>query len=331
MKLQPYKSTYLLSGARNSKETVKYSENFSTDTFFKKNQKTVTSKYVDATFEEYVFDGVRIELRKINLRKELQIDVHHNFPFFKMHFEMEGSSSYSPKNKKSLPIIIPNGHHHLFFFPKVDGVLMYPANTKRNTLEITLSLSFIYEIFKDNWTILEKLGKAIHKNKPFVFSHKSQRINSEIHLVIQQITNCSIDDNYKKAYLKSKVVELLILQLQDFKDDVKEDKLTTLDEKIIEAKAFIDVNISKKLTIASVAKHIGINTQDLKKKFKVKFGTTIFKYITSRRMELALEMLKFTDKSIYEIANRVGYKYSQHFTKAFKRYYGTTPSFYKKK
>lgn len=329
MRVNPYKSTFLLSGARNSKEVVNYPESFSETPSFEFNEKTISSEYVDAQFEEYLFSGVKIELRKINLKKELRIDVNHNFPFFKMHFEMEGSSSYTPRNKNSLPIVVPNGHHQLFFFPSVDGVLTYPAQTKRNTLEVTLSLNFVYKIFKDNWTILEQLGEAIRQNKPFVFSRKSHKINSEIQLVIQQISHCKIDDHYKRAYLESKVIELLILQLQDFKTNTKNDTLKLHYDKIVNAKSFIDENITTKLTIPAIAKHVGINIQDLKKEFKLKFGTTIFKYITSKRMELATELLKFSDNSIYDIANRVGYKYSHHFSNAFKKYYGVNPSNYR--
>ena len=73
-----------------------------------------------------------------------------------------------------------------------------------------------------------------------------------------------------------------------------------------------------------------MSTQRLKKGFKLKFSTTIFKFITDRRMELALEMLKFTNMPIAEIANNVGYKHSQHFSKVFKNKYGVNPSFYRK-
>lgn len=330
MRLNPYKSTFLLSGARHSKEVVNYSEDFSVETSFESHQKTVSSEYVDATFKEYLFDGVRIELRNINLKKELRIDVNHNFPFFKMHFEIEGSSSYSPKNKNSLPVFVSNGHHHLFFFPSVDGFLTYPAHTKRNTLEITLSLNFVSKVFKDNWEILEQLGDAIQQNKPFVFSPNSHMINAEIMLVIQQIANCKIDDCYKKAYLESKVIELLVLQLQDFKTDTEYYDLTAHNDAIIKSKEFISNNLNKKLTIPLIAKHVGINTQDLKKEFKLKYGTTIFKFITKKRMETAVELLKFTDSSIYDIANNVGYKYSQHFSKAFKKHFGVTPKYYRK-
>lgn len=322
-----HQSTFILTGAQKSKEVVKYPEGVLKTANFQQKVNNVSTEYVEATFKEYLFDGVKIEMRDIKLEKELRIDVNHNFPFFKMHFEIEGVSNYTPNNNKSLPVTISNGHHQLFFFPAVQGVLTYPAKTRKSTLEINLSLSFLYKVFKDNWGVLEKLGEAIQKNKPFVFSSISHKINSEIQLVIQQIKNCKISDDYKKTYLESKVIELLILQLQDFKDDFKTYELISHNKQIIDAKLFIEANINKPLTINLIAKVVGMNTQDFKKEFKIKFGQTVFKFITSKRMELAIEMLKSTDKSISEIANAVGYKYSQHFAKAFKKYYGNNPSF----
>ncbi len=330
MKFPPYKSTFLLSGASTSKEVIRYPMNFSEDSSFKKNQKKISTQYVDANFVEYLFNGVRIEQRKAKLKKELNIDVKHNFPFFKMHFEIEGSSSYSPRTKSSLPVIIPNGYHRLFFFPSVDGVLSFPANITRNTLEITLSLSFVYKIFKDNWIVLEQLGEAIRNNEPFVFGKESHRITSEMKLVIQKIANCNIDEYYRKHYLECKIIELLILQLQDFKDVNSEKEVSKNHSKIIEAGVFIESHLKQELTIPLIAKHIGMNMQDLKKEFKTNFGQTIFKFISAKRMELAERMLKTSDISIYEIAESVGYKYSQHFTKAFKKHFGVNPSFYRK-
>ncbi|SEC24017.1 AraC-type DNA-binding protein [Tenacibaculum sp. MAR_2009_124] len=330
MKFPPYKSTFSLTGAINTKKVIRYPLGFSDNTSFEKTQNKVCTEFVDAIFDEYLLHGAKIEMGKVNLKKDLSIDVKHNFPFFKMHFEIEGSSSYSPRNEKSLPVIIPNGYHQLFFFPKVDGVLSFPANITRNTLEITLSLSFVHKVFKDNWEELERLGDAIRNNQPFVFGEKSHKINSEMLLVIQQIANCKIDNHYRTHYLECKIIELLILQLQDFKDRSKDIHIIRHHDKIVEAKSFIEENISGQLTISSIAKKIGMNTQDLKKEFKINFGQTIFKFITARRMELAEGMLKSSSKSVYEIAEIVGYKYSQHFTKAFKKYFGVNPSTYRK-
>ena len=330
MKFPPYKSTYSLTGAINKKQVIRYPIGFSENTSFEKTQNKVSTEYVDATFDEYRLQGAKIEMGRVNLKKDLSIDVKHSFPFFKMHFEIEGSSTYSPKNEKSLPVVIPHGYHQLFFFPKVEGVLSFPANITRNTLEITLSLSFVYKIFKDNWEELERLGDAIRNNRPFVFGRNSHKISSEMLLVIKQIVNCKIADHYRKHYLECKIIELLILQLQDFKEKNNEINISRNQSKILEAGSFIENNLKEELTIPLIAKHVGMNMQDLKKEFKVNFGQTIFKFISAKRMELAKDLLRSSEMPVYEIADKVGYRYSQHFTKAFRKHYGVTPSIFRK-
>jgi AraC-like DNA-binding protein len=249
-----------------------------------------------------------------------------------MHFELTGHSSYRPEstNAHSLAVDIPNGHHQLFYFPRVKGSLYYPPSPKRTTLEITISHHFLKRMFHREWEIMKQLGAAIDGNEPLIVGTTSKKISPQLHVVIQQIVNCKIEGIMKRPYLAAKVMELFILQLQELTESSFLAKPSTVSElelrALSEAKDYIHQNLNSNCTIAHIAKAVGLNTLKLKTGFKQIYGDTVFEYLTKARMQEAVRLLMNTNLQIGEVANSVGYKHSQHFAKAFKKQFGVLPN-----
>jgi AraC-like DNA-binding protein len=63
---------------------------------------------------------------------------------------------------------------------------------------------------------------------------------------------------------------------------------------------------------------------------KKETGKSPQEYIQAKIIDLAKETLASTDKTINEIAYRLGFQYSQHFNRYFKRNVGKTPSQYRR-
>lgn len=63
---------------------------------------------------------------------------------------------------------------------------------------------------------------------------------------------------------------------------------------------------------------------------KKETGKSPQEYIQAKIIDLAKEILASTDKTINEIAYKLGFQYSQHFNRYFKRNVGKTPSQYRK-
>jgi AraC-like DNA-binding protein len=63
---------------------------------------------------------------------------------------------------------------------------------------------------------------------------------------------------------------------------------------------------------------------------KKETGRTPQEFIQTKIIELAKDELLGTKKSVNEISYDLGFQYSQHFTRYFKRGVGKTPSEYRK-
>jgi two-component system response regulator YesN len=96
------------------------------------------------------------------------------------------------------------------------------------------------------------------------------------------------------------------------------------------AKAFIEDNYQRPITINEVAQKMAITPSHLMHLFKQKTGSTFGEYLMTFRMKKAIELLTNTELNIAEVANRVGYQDSNYFSRIFKNFHGMAPSEFKK-
>lgn len=96
-------------------------------------------------------------------------------------------------------------------------------------------------------------------------------------------------------------------------------------ERICEAIDYIEENILEELTIAEIAKQVGISPFYFQKGFSMLCGITVGEYIRKRRLSLAGQDLMSTDQKIIDLAMQYGYESPDSFTKAFLRFHGVTP------
>ena len=305
-----------------------YSEGFEYPDFLDKNEE-LNLNGVKGFSREIHLGGIHLELRDVETPGNYTINVSHDFPLFKLHFEIEGNNLYTPKNKKSKRVYIPKGHYNLFYFPEVKGVLSY-ATKRRKTLELKFTEAYIKKVIGENFQhSLIKLGNAIKNQTPCVMWKESQPISPQLHELINEITACQYTGNIRKAYLEAKVMELLVVLLAKTEEEEEVFSIEDLGHrKVLAAEAFIKQNLGRSLTISQLASEVGMNTSHLKQNFKKVFNNTIFKHITHLRMSRAKELLKEGKLTIAEISTEVGYKNPQHFTVAFKKVYKVLPSKY---
>lgn len=286
------------------------------------------SSLVDGKTQAILLDGVKINIREGIIKPPFILDIEHDFPFLKIHFEMEGSSKYTPKNDKSIAVTIPNGHYNFFFFPEVKGTLRYDT-TSRKSLEILFTKNYLNRIFGKHFKDFSSdFGTALKKNIPFLMWKQSKPITTQLHLIIKEICNCNYKGGIKKAYLEAKITEILTLFLNNLKDKENsiEKKLPNEDySKILHAETVLIKNLKNPPTISELSILTGINQFKLKQHFKLVFNKPIFKYLTGIRMEEAKRLIN-KGYTISETAYEIGYKNPQHFTTAFKKTYNYLPS-----
>ena len=96
-------------------------------------------------------------------------------------------------------------------------------------------------------------------------------------------------------------------------------------EKITLARNLLLQHIGEPLTIKELSRKVAINECYLKKGFKEMFGTTIFDFYQSQRMEHARYLLYEKGATVTDVSALLGYSSISHFSTAFKKHTGLKP------
>ena len=64
--------------------------------------------------------------------------------------------------------------------------------------------------------------------------------------------------------------------------------------------------------------------------FKEQFGLSVTSYLTQLRITQAKRLLRFTDKSVENVAQECGLNDANYFSRLFKKVEGTTPGEYRR-
>ncbi len=90
-------------------------------------------------------------------------------------------------------------------------------------------------------------------------------------------------------------------------------------------KEYLDANFDRKITLDMLAERFYINKFYLTRIFKEQFGAPITEYLLQVRITQAKQRLRFTDKSIEEIAHECGMHDANYFSRMFKKVEKVTP------
>lgn len=94
-------------------------------------------------------------------------------------------------------------------------------------------------------------------------------------------------------------------------------------------KEYIYSHIKERITIEDLAKEVGVSASYLSRLFKKETGVSVSVYIREQKIDIAKNLLKFSDYSMIDIANRLAFSSQSHFIQQFREIVGMTPKKYR--
>ncbi|QLE54276.1 helix-turn-helix transcriptional regulator [Nostoc sp. TCL26-01] len=149
--------------------------------------------------------------------------------------------------------------------------------------------------------------------------------------VVEQMINCSYTGVMKRMFLQVKTLEIIALQLapiiteQGGLQPQPRFRAGTV-EKIHQAREILLSHLDNPPTLLELAQLVGVSDRTLQRGFQRLFGTSVFGYLTDKRMEQAERWLREGHRTVLEVAIMTGYSNPTHFSVAFKRKFGISPS-----
>lgn len=156
------------------------------------------------------------------------------------------------------------------------------------------------------------------------------RAKNEIEHIFSELY--SVPDCLQKPYFRLKVQELLLfLCMIDVSKEKRRELYTSPQVEIIKTiHKRLTSNLQERPTIEELSKEYLINPTTLKDTFKGIFGQPIGTYMKEYRIRQAAVLLRQTQATIAEIANKVGYENQSKFATAFRDVLKISPAEYRK-
>lgn len=151
-------------------------------------------------------------------------------------------------------------------------------------------------------------------------------------MVIEALLNHNYTDSLENIYINAQM-QMLLLYCMDCMIGEKEIDVINCKflaneadrNKIVKAREVLIQHIGEPITIKELSRKVAINECYLKKGFKEMFGTTIFDFYQSQRMEHARYLLYEKGLSVTDVSMMLGYSSISHFSTAFKKHTGLKP------
>ena len=98
---------------------------------------------------------------------------------------------------------------------------------------------------------------------------------------------------------------------------------------INDCKEYIYSHIKERITIESLAEEFDVSASYFSRLFKKETGVSVSEYIRDQKIEIAKDLLRFSNYSMIEIANRLSFSSQSHFIQLFREKVGVTPKKYR--
>lgn len=100
-------------------------------------------------------------------------------------------------------------------------------------------------------------------------------------------------------------------------------------ERIINCIQYLSEHIEENPSVTALAEFCGVSEVYLRKQFKYYTGSTPIEYRTKLRLDRARTYLEYSDMSVQEISDMLGFSTVSHFIKEFRLKFGTPPLKYR--
>lgn len=220
------------------------------------------------------------------------------------------------------------GHHNIFYSHGRSGCCEWTSASSIRLFGIQMEPALFRSLLPAGAPDLEPFLAEMKKGRNTLLRPHALHVSPLMTRIIQEMLETGRTGHFKRIFLESRVLELLLLQLEQMAahDCGEFCNLRRADvDKIHAARDIILRNLGTPCTLIGLAQQVGTNEFTLKKGFRELLGTTVFGFWSEMKMARARQLLTEEDLSVGEVSDLVGYKNAQHFSTAFKRRYGLPP------
>lgn len=252
-----------------------------------------------------------------------EVELHHH-DFYEIYYFIEGEVTYDIVGKTynlcsgDILIISPDELHQPII-----------QNGKYERIVFWISKNYLKELSDDETDFFRcfKLMKSESMNLLRLEPNSSQKLRN----MLDSINSSNQDNEFGAKPYTIALVQIFLIELARVIEKSPESLIMyhQTSELISSVIKYIDNNLSKNIMLDDIAKEFYISKFYLSHIFKKAIGTTVYRYITQKRLIFAKELIS-QGKPIKSVCIECGYQDYSSFFRMFKKEYGITPKEYLK-
>lgn len=234
------------------------------------------------------------------------------------------------RKRQDQPIIRSwQGQQNFKYDPQNEFSHRIKANTEFDIVHFSVNPEYFLQLLPGNEAWSDRLQARISNKESFLGDHPVaiQRAQED---ALRIVLNCPMDGKLGEMMMETAIVQIILLQLHSLFQRCDERVQPSVPKRDVELvhdlRDYLLKTYLEDHSLNDLARNFATNTHKLVTTFKKVFGESIFEYIQVLRMDHARELLLDGDIHIKEVARVLRYKNPNHFSSAFKKRFGVSPS-----
>ncbi|HZY81067.1 MAG TPA: AraC family transcriptional regulator [Cyclobacteriaceae bacterium] len=222
----------------------------------------------------------------------------------------------------------PEGAQNFKYDPQNEFRHKLPKNRQFRLVQFSVMPGFLLNLLPEEETWADKLKNRILRNERILGDRTPAIVRAQTQ-ALQLILNCPLSGKLGQTMIETAIVQIMLLNLHSLfqKEQSQTSSISSKDVKTAKAvKEYIDSTYLADHSLNDLTRHFGTNSNKLMSLFKTVFNKSIFEHIGELKMEHAHDLLVKEDRTVTEVARLVGYKNANHFSTAFKKRFGISPT-----
>ncbi|MBL7852686.1 MAG: helix-turn-helix transcriptional regulator [Cyclobacteriaceae bacterium] len=240
--------------------------------------------------------------------------------FLKGSFETEDQSQFNVRAYQ--------GTQNFKFDPQNEFRHRIAAGMAFHLIHFAVSADFFMQFLPEHEAWADQLRERIQRGER-IMGHHSPYITVAQDRALQVVLNPPMQGKLGALMVETAIQQIILLQMHSIFQQAEEavPGLSAADRELIrEVKEYLAHHFLDDHSLVSLSRHFGVNTNKLMALFKRLFGKSIFEFIGDLRMGYARERLLQDGHRVVDVARELGYRNANHFSTAFKKRFGVSPS-----
>lgn len=229
--------------------------------------------------------------------------------------------------------VMDSGQSSLFYFPDPSGSAEGTTKEHKVFVSIQIDPRLFYTLMEGEFDMIPADFRGIADGMEEKYYFRTSTITPLMQVALHQIFNCPYHGVIRRLYLESRALELIAYKLEQLVSaESKINKKFVLRpndiERVHHAEELLIRDLENPPKLLELARAVGLSHTKLNFCFREMYGTTLFDYLHSMRLNKAKLLLDEGKTNVTEAAFFVGYSSPSHFIKAFKQHFGIPPGIY---